>query len=270
MKNKTTETKLVNKMFSITGINNCYESGSNLKHWTHHPPVYDFCDLTAVFGGTATFYSNGKKYNVKEGSLFFRNKDTEFHSEGKSGFKTYTIRFFIGKEDKINFLKRLYHPENPDYFYKLFYEAIKIYDQRSYMYNIKIAAIIYNIIASLVTSEISKSKSHFKYKTIEKSIIWLNNNLYNPYLSIEEIAEKSNISVKHFRNIFKEIYEITPIKYITEKRLEKSKELLYYSEYSISEIAEISGFNSTIYFDRVFKKHFGMTPIEYRENFSGN
>lgn len=269
MKNKTTETKLVNKMFSICGILNCYES-EPYKDWSYNPPINDFCDFTFIVEGQATFFCGGKKYDMKKGDLFFWNKNTTFRSKGKSGFRYYTIRFFIGKEDKINFLKRLYHPENPDYFYKLFYEAIKIYDQRSYMYNIKIAAIIYNIIASLVTSEISKSNSQIKYKTVEKSIIWLNNNLYNPYLSIEEIAEKSNISVKHFRNIFKEIYEITPIKYITEKRLEKSKELLYYSEYSISEIAEISGFNSTIYFDRVFKKHFGMTPIEYRENFSGN
>lgn len=270
MKNKTTETKLINKMFSITGINNCYESGSNLKHWTHHPPVYDFCDLTAVFGGTATFYSNGKKYNVKEGSLFFRNKDTKFHSEGKSGFKTYTIRFYTGKDDRISFLKKLHHLDNPEYYYKLFREAIKLYDQKSYMYNIKIAAIVYNLIASLVTAGITKDNSNLKYKKIESAVIYLNNNIYNPGLSVENIAQKSDISVKHFRNIFKEIYGLSPVKYITEKRLEKSMELLCYSEYSINEIAEIVGFNSTIYFDRVFKKNFGMTPNEYRESISGN
>ena len=89
--------------------------------------------------------------------------------------------------------------------------------------------------------------------------------MYNPDLSIEDIAGKSDLSAKHFRNIFKEIYEITPAKYVIEKRLEKSKELLYYSEYSINEIAEFIGFNSTIYFDRVFKKYYGNSPSNYRK-----
>ena len=269
MNNKTTETKLINEFFSITGILNCYEN-ITFKNWTHNPPTFDFCDLTLVLDGESIFYVRNKKYKIKKGDIFFRKPDEEFHSEGNIGFHFLTLRFYIGKEDKINFLKKHYHPENTSYYINLFFEGIKLYDQKSYMYNIKIAAIIYNIITSLVSSEVSKKSSNIKYKTIEKSVVYLNNNIYNPYLSIEDIAEKSNISVKHFRNIFKEIYQDTPIKYITEKRLEKGKELLYYSEYSINEIAEHVGFNSTIYFDRVFKKNFGMTPNEYRESISGN
>lgn len=267
MKNKTTETKLVNKMFSITGILNCFEDNTH-KAWTYNPPLGDFCEVAIVLEGEASYYTKGKKYNVKKGDLFFRNRQTAFSSEGKSGFRYYAIRFLIGKDDKINFLKRLHHPENFEYFQNLFSDAIKLYDQKSYMYNIKIAAIIYNIIATLVTLDVAKDNSNVKHQKIENSVIYLNNNISDPYLSIEEIAEKSNVSVKHFRNIFKEIYEITPIKYITEKRLEKAKELLYYSEYSVNEIAEISGFNSAIYFDRVFKKTFGMTPLEYKLRYS--
>lgn len=267
MKNKTNETRLINGMFSINRICNCFEfKVITDKNWTHNPPIEEFYDLTLIIDGQATFYIKNKKYNVKRGDIFFKNRNNDFHSKGSIGFHHLSIRFCVGKEDRINFLKKLYHIDNIDYYYNLFSEAIRLYDQKSYMYNIKITSIIYNIVASLITSEVSKENSHNKYRIIKNSVIYMNDNIYNPNLSVEDIAEKSNISVKHFRNIFKEIYEITPVKYITEKRLEKGKELLYYSEYSINEIAEYVGFNSTIYFDRVFKKYYGSSPMNYKNS----
>ena len=165
MKNKTVETKIINKMFSITNIVNCYEF-ETIKKWTHFPPEINFCDFTFILNGEAKFYTKNKKYNVKKGDLFFRNKNTHFHSEGNEGFHFLTLRFYIGKDEKLDFLKRIYHVENFEYYQNMFYEAIKLYDQKSYMYNIKIAAIIYNIVAALVTSDISKDSLHIKYKKI--------------------------------------------------------------------------------------------------------
>ncbi len=52
--------------------------------------------------------------------------------------------------------------------------------------------------------------------------------------------------------------------FITDKRMEAAENMLKYSEYSFSEIAQILAYRSQSHFTKVFKKHSGMTPGEYR------
>ena len=58
--------------------------------------------------------------------------------------------------------------------------------------------------------------------------------------------------------------------YITDKRMEAAENMLKYSEYSFSEIAQILAYRSQSHFTKVFKKHSGMTPGEYRAKYSQN
>ena len=51
---------------------------------------------------------------------------------------------------------------------------------------------------------------------------------------------------------------------------EKAKELLAGSEYSVTEISELLGFESVTYFERVFKKLTDKTPLKYRRICSGD
>lgn len=56
------------------------------------------------------------------------------------------------------------------------------------------------------------------------------------------------------------------IDYLTDFRMEVSKEALAMSTMQINEIAEKVGYNSS-YFNRLFKKKFGMTPGQYRKHY---
>lgn len=53
--------------------------------------------------------------------------------------------------------------------------------------------------------------------------------------------------------------------YITERRLSAAKRLLRSTDFSVSEIARLVGYNDYNYFSKVFKKHFGKTPNMYRK-----
>ena len=59
-----------------------------------------------------------------------------------------------------------------------------------------------------------------------------------------------------------------PGEYLTKKRLQESRKLLRISNLPISEIAMQSGFPDAGYFSTVFKKHQGMTPLEYKKTHS--
>ena len=63
---------------------------------------------------------------------------------------------------------------------------------------------------------------------------------------------------------FKASLGCTPMEYLRNLRLEHAAELLVNSSISIKEIADNSGFLSDAYFFRSFKKHYGVTPVEFR------
>lgn len=89
-------------------------------------------------------------------------------------------------------------------------------------------------------------------------------NLYNPELSLQMVAERFGYSSAYTSRIFKEYYHQNFLGYVTSGRIRKAKKLLEETELSINEIAGQTGFGNDITFRRVFKKETNMIPSNYR------
>lgn len=87
-------------------------------------------------------------------------------------------------------------------------------------------------------------------------------------ISIENLAMLTNHSLSSFKRRFREIYHDTPGSYIMSKRLEKVANLLKITTEPVSAVGYDCGFNSPEHLSRAFKKHYGLSPTEYRKNFS--
>lgn len=87
--------------------------------------------------------------------------------------------------------------------------------------------------------------------------------------SVKAVAEYSGISETHLRRIFKQDLNISPIKYINCLKLDKAKNMLQNSNYTINEIALSVGFDDPYYFSRLFKRETGLSPSEYKKNNKG-
>ena len=98
---------------------------------------------------------------------------------------------------------------------------------------------------------------------IEEINKYIENNL-NEDLSINSLSQRFFISKNKLYNIFKENYDITVNNYITDKRIEKAKELLKNTNEPIYKIADDIGINNYTYFCKLFKRKIGITPREYR------
>lgn len=83
------------------------------------------------------------------------------------------------------------------------------------------------------------------------------------------LAELAGISQQHLCRIFKESMNMRPSEYVTQKRLQESRRLLRTTDLPVLDVALRSGFSDAAYFSTVFKKHQGMTPIEYKKTQSG-
>ncbi|TDQ08113.1 helix-turn-helix domain-containing protein [Pedobacter metabolipauper] len=83
-------------------------------------------------------------------------------------------------------------------------------------------------------------------------------------INVEELAQKTNLSVSSFKREFKKLYDDSPANYIKTKRLERAAELLLISDERITDIAFDCGFNDLANFTKSFHDQYHLTPTNYR------
>jgi AraC family transcriptional regulator len=83
-------------------------------------------------------------------------------------------------------------------------------------------------------------------------------------LSLEELATVAEISPNYFISLFRQSTGMTPHKFVVQQRLEHAKDLLAQSRLSLIEIALQCGFADQSQFTTVFRRHFGLTPGQYK------
>lgn len=100
---------------------------------------------------------------------------------------------------------------------------------------------------------------------LQRSIAFINENFCDQ-ITLDDIAQASNISKFHFIRLFKSSYNMTVWEYINIKRIDKASYLLGSTNENITSIAMKCGFNSPTNFNRIFKKVTGCVPREYRKH----
>lgn len=88
-------------------------------------------------------------------------------------------------------------------------------------------------------------------------------NVDNPALNVEMLCSLLNMSRTSFYNKIKALTDQAPADYIRLIRLKRAAQLLKEQQYSITEVAEMTGFSDAKYFREVFKKHFNVSPSQY-------
>ena len=97
----------------------------------------------------------------------------------------------------------------------------------------------------------------------------IKSNFEDPKFSVEDLAEKLNLSrVQLYRKV-KAIIGINISDHINNIKLEKAAELLKANQMNISEIAYSLGFSTPNYFSTAFKNKFGVSPKEYKNDALG-
>jgi two-component system response regulator YesN len=86
-------------------------------------------------------------------------------------------------------------------------------------------------------------------------------------LDVQFIADTLHISRSSLHHKMKTLVNMNTSEFINTVRINKAKELILQKEMTFSEIAYKVGYNDSSYFTRIFKKHTGQTPKEYKTEF---
>ena len=83
---------------------------------------------------------------------------------------------------------------------------------------------------------------------------------------LEDIAKQFNYSLYHLERRFKKCYGTGVAAYRNEVRMQRAKEMLMQN--SVSEVSQQMGFSSIYVFSRAFKNRFGLSPTEFKKDFT--
>ena len=101
------------------------------------------------------------------------------------------------------------------------------------------------------------------FEQLQPAIAYMDANMAdNP--SLAQIARIVHLAPTYFHQKFRRTFQMTPLAYMLQKRLNLAKQLLLSTDLTLEQIALRSGFQSPFYLSRMFKQRFNVRPSEFR------
>ncbi len=240
----------------------CTESNEGVKHVKILPYL---SVVQATEGSYDIALGNEKSFNTSEGGFFIAPsnvKQTIVHHVNPSSNKMSARWLFLDVQvndslslDKLYRFPVVINDESKivlNALFNDFFEAKDVFAKYSACYK------ILEVILKQAKQEVSTSNTG-----ISSALDFMLQN-YSEQLTISKLAEIARTSESNFYAAFKKQFGISPLSYINHYRLSLAAEKLTQSNDSIKEIACSVGINDSLYFSKLFKKEYNMSPKEYR------
>jgi len=114
------------------------------------------------------------------------------------------------------------------------------------------------------------TKINRMYSPLVQSAIRILSTSINDKLSVEDIAKQIPANPNYLSQVFKKEVGIPLSVYINQAKIEEAKYFLSFTNSDLADIANFLQFSSQSHFTSVFKKHTGMTPLNYRKNYKNS
>lgn len=259
------------------------------------PYTTDFYSISVKKITSGEIHYGNTKYDFKNGVLllFPPNKKIELSNidiTGKSRILVFHKDFLLGTAlyDSINRYGYFSYTVNEALHLspKEENKIIQIFNNISDEYNNNIDEFSKEIIISNIETLLKYSERFYKRQFITRKII--NNSVLDKFNKvvediytinseaefaipkIEQIAERLNFSSRYLSDLLKNETGKTAIEHIRLFLIDKSKEMLLGSNFTVNEIAYHLGFEYPHYYSRLFKKTEGITPTQFRKSYSEN
>ena len=255
--------------------------------------IHNEFEIFIVLKGSGIAKIKNKSYSLKEGDIFLINSG-EVHSYMRDPLYTLDVEdtndvpLFLFVQIS-NHCLREYFPqirttvfnscnlrdylsdEEANSMINLLVQSAKIYFMEEPLYQLNVLSNIAKVLVSCykevpheIISEAQKTNLKQKNLRVELIISYIDAN-FETQIRLQDLAEQENLSPTHFSHLFTSLFGVTFQNYVNIKRMEQCIRLMPNKEKTLLEISYESGFSDPKYMNRMFIKHFGYTPKEYRK-----
>ncbi|MGL4911120.1 MAG: AraC family transcriptional regulator [Romboutsia sp.] len=234
---------------------------------------HTYWELTYVDKGILSTTVDDKKYELKQGDLIFY-APLQFHTQStldQNSSSYLTINFNMDFNHHELLCNKVFNLQRDSHSVvsKLIEE---LSSDNIYSNDLSLCYLKQLIIQTLRLENSyfqSRPTTHMQ-QTYENNLLneilqFIDNNLYEK-ISVDTLCRQFCISTSMLHSLFKKNMNNTVKNHINDLKLNKSKELIKKSTYTLSEISEMLGFSSIHYFSKKFKSSFGVSPTEYSKS----
>lgn len=251
--------------------------------------------MICIVDGKGTLqFENGEKLSLVTNDCFMYDKDREFSLVFDGQTEVFILHFnfsdfideqyLIIEKDRastfLSFLRKSYNKINGCHVNAkriqeiLFLIENDIENREAFSENVvkSYMTVVISLSIQFFINDLQneKKEQNAHYKNIEKSIVYIHENL-SEKITLEELAQIAMMGKTNYSVFFKKFTGMTVWEYILNARVELASSYLLENKegYNITELALRCGFNSTAYFNRIFKKLKGRSPSDLK-NDTGN
>ena len=218
--------------------------------------------LAFFVSGSKTFrFDNGLELDIKKNEIIHLPKYSNYEVISNVPGECYSINFDF--DEDITFDPFVIPIKSHNTMLDFYRDATKVWELKTNGYDLKCKAELYNVLYLLASEYHSEYVPTYKHEIIKPAVEFIHNNYITDTPSIEFLSQMCGITPEYFRKIFKNIYGISPLKYINNLKLNKAKELIQSQMYTITDAALQSGYTDISHFSREFKKATGVCPSKY-------
>ena len=140
-----------------------------------------------------------------------------------------------------------------------FYRIFEIYESRGSFFRQELACALERLVISAANSVVVRKKRSFECSVKHIGAY------YNTDLRVPELAKMENLSNSRYVSHFTEQFGLSPMAYIVRLRLNSACDLLENTDMSVKQIALLVGYEDPRFFSKLFKKHIGLSPVDFRK-----
>ena len=262
MINKKDRRKTVPGRKELRRLNEIRYAGKHML--THHVARHAHTSWELIYctGGNGTLLFDGEELPYKEGDIVVIPPDLPHKNNSSEGFTNLHLNL-VNCSLKLK-TPVLLHDDGNAFVLQAFSAAYYHFCTPGEQYRPLLEA-YGNLIVAYLSLYLKSPKRSRIVERIESEII---ENYADSNFELDQALRRLPFSYDYLRRLFKKELGITPHQYLTEKRLEAAANQLRDMPTTGNNIAEIShmcGFREPLYFSRMFKKKYGVSPSYYLE-----
>lgn len=176
------------------------------------------------------------------------------HQYAPEVVKDWVLKLLLDIRLKIQALQHFRRTNTAEVLYKEMSAIDSLYELEGWLIrHLKAAAPI----VETIKEQSTRSEVQSAYRYVARHI--------DQRITLDEIANHLHLNASYFSRLFKKETGETFIEYVTRIKMDRAKELLDQTTFSVGEICGMLGYDNHSYFIKTFKAAVGMTPAEYRE-----
>ncbi len=236
----------------------------------------DVVEFVLIKKGSSDFLIDGQKIQVSKGDLVIYNSNI-VHAENFSNEQNIVLYCCAIRGLHLeNLRENAFVPDHEtpvfatgEYFLQMkrLIELLFFIKEKPLKHNLEmLSSLVYAFLwAAYDVVTRPENANHEPINYIYQRITAFLDEHYKEDLSVQTIADAINVSAYYMCHVFKENSGFSPLQYIIQRRLGEAQTLLEHTELTATQIGSIVGFPNPSYFNYIFRKKVGMSPLQYRK-----